>query len=142
MSVLPTPTTPTAAGVPSAAQSTGTTKTISLRFFAPTKPGEPGIEAGVLEDIHITPDVRTNSLILAAQSKTMELLVALIKELDVPPPGRAAVKVFPLRRTDATTMASMLSQLFFGTSTASGLVRMPVRVQNTVSLSNIGQRTR
>jgi general secretion pathway protein D len=104
---------PTAAAVPTA-QTTGTTKTISLRFFSP-RPGAPGAEAGILEDIHITPDARTNSLILAAQSKTMELLLALIRDLDVPPPARAEVKVFPLRRSDASTMASILQQLLFGT---------------------------
>ena len=110
---------PTAApAIPSVAQSTGTTKTISLRFFS--RPGAPGVEAGVLEDIHITPDVRTNSLILAAQSKTMELLLALIRELDVPPPARATVKMFPLRHTDATIMATMLQQLFFGAGTTVG----------------------
>jgi type II secretory pathway component GspD/PulD (secretin) len=104
---------PTAAPAPTA-QTTGTTKTISLRFFSP-RPGAPGAEAGILEDIHITPDVRTNSLILAAQSKTMELLLALIRDLDVPPPARAEVKVFPLQRSDASTTASILQQLLFGT---------------------------
>jgi type II secretory pathway component GspD/PulD (secretin) len=109
---------PTAApvGAPTA-QTTGTTKTISLRFFSP-RPGGGAVEAGILEDIHITPDARTNSLILAAQSKTMQLLLALISELDVPPPVLAEVKVFPLQRADATTMATILQQLFFGTGAA------------------------
>jgi type II secretion system protein D len=108
------------AGVPSAAQTTGTTKTISLRFVS-TRPGGPApIEAGILEDIHITPDARTNSLIIAAPSKTMQLLLALVRELDVPPPARAEVKVFPLRKADAAAMAAMLQQLFFGTGTLPG----------------------
>jgi type II secretory pathway component GspD/PulD (secretin) len=99
------------------AQTTGTTKTISLRFFSP-RPGGGAVEAGVLEDIHITPDARTNTLIIAAMPKTMELILALIRELDVPPPGLAEVKVFPLQKADATTMATILSQLFFGTGAA------------------------
>jgi type II secretory pathway component GspD/PulD (secretin) len=104
---------PTAAA--STALTTGTTKTISLRFFSP-HPGGPGpLEAGVLEDIHITPDVRTNSLILAAQSKTMELLLGLIREMDVAPPYRAVVKLFPLQHADASITATLLQQLFFGT---------------------------
>jgi type II secretory pathway component GspD/PulD (secretin) len=113
--VVPGAPTAAAPAVAPTAQTTGTTKTISLRFFSP-RPGGPGpLEAGVLEDIHITPDARTNSLILAAQSKTMELLLSLINEMDVPPPYRAVVKLFPLQRADASIMATLLQQLFFGT---------------------------
>jgi general secretion pathway protein D len=111
---VPTPAAPTAAP---AALTTGTTKTISLRFFSP-RPGGGAVEAGVLEDIHITADPRTNSLIVAAQAKTMQLILSLIHELDVPPPALAEVKVFPLYKSDATTMATILQQLFFGTGAA------------------------
>src|SRR5439155_8370527 len=53
--------------------------------------------------------------ILSATSKSMELLVALIKELDVVPANRAEVNIFHLKKSDATTISNMLQQLFLGT---------------------------
>ena len=89
-----------------------TTKTPSLKFI-----GKDGgtVKSGLLEDIHITSDPRTNSLIISAPQKSMELVLALIRELDVPPTARAEIKVFPLKKADATQMATMLQQLFLGT---------------------------
>jgi type II secretory pathway component GspD/PulD (secretin) len=114
------------APVPAAAPTTGIggattpTKSTTLRFVSGRPGGPPPVEAGILEDIHITPDERLNALIIAAPAKTMELLFTLIKELDVPPTGRAEIKVFPLRRADASATAIMLQQLFFGTTTGTG----------------------
>ena len=64
------------------------------------------VESGILEDIFITPDIRTNSLIISAPAKTMELLLALIKDLDVAPLYRADIKIFTLHTADATAMAA------------------------------------
>ncbi|HZY87339.1 MAG TPA: secretin N-terminal domain-containing protein, partial [Gemmataceae bacterium] len=93
-----------------------TTKTTTLRFVSTRRPGEGPVESGFLEDIHITSDPRTNSLIISAPAKTMELLLQLIRDLDVPPQARAEVNVFRLRRADAATTAGMLQQLFLGTT--------------------------
>jgi type II secretion system protein D len=91
-----------------------TTKSTTLRFINP-RPGQLGIfESGFLEDIHINPDIRTNSLIISAPPKTMDLLFALIRELDVVPVARAEVNIFHLKKSDATTIANMLQQLFLG----------------------------
>jgi type II secretion system protein D len=103
---LPTTTTTGAGGI--------TTKTVSLRFISPY-PGQPNVESGFLEDIHITADIRTNSLIISAPGNSMNLLTALIKELDVVPANRAEVNIFHLRKSDATTISNMLQQLFLGT---------------------------
>src|SRR5207244_1360420 len=91
-----------------------TTKTVTLRFINP-HPGEANVESGFLEDIHITSDIRTNSLIISAPAKSMDLLTALIKELDVVPANRTEVNIFHLRKSDATTISNMLQQLFLGT---------------------------
>src|SRR5262249_25720152 len=42
-------------------------------------------------------------------------IMALVKELDVVPANRAEVNIIPLKRSDATTIATMLQQLFYGT---------------------------
>src|SRR5207237_738722 len=87
-----TATTPTSAGV--------TTKTTSLRFFA--QPGLGGVvEAGVLEDVHLTADLRSNSIIVSAPTRTMDLIVKLIERLDMPAAAQAAVNIFTLKKADA-----------------------------------------
>jgi type II secretion system protein D len=107
-----TPTTTTTTGL-----STATTKTTSLRFLSSQLPGNKLIESGMLEDIHLTPDLRTNSIIISAPPQSMELLLALINQLDGPPNVRASIKVFQLRRADAAALAQALQQLFLGTTT-------------------------
>src|SRR5262249_39327431 len=101
----PLGTTPTT-GAPvagSPTQSTSSSKTVT---FVHPIPGGGSLESGSLEDVHITSDARTNSLIVAAPAKTMELILSLIKELDIPPRFQAAIKVFTLRRADATATAN------------------------------------
>ena len=67
-------------GASSGRPATNTTKTVSLRFLVPGKDGT--FESGYLEDVHITPDVRSNSLIISAPKKTLDLLQAVITSLD------------------------------------------------------------
>jgi type II secretory pathway component GspD/PulD (secretin) len=110
--------TPTAAPAAAAAPLPAGAKGTTLRFIS-MRPDQRGVaESGLLEDIRITPDARINALILSAPAKTIELLLALIRDLDVPPPARAEVKVFALKKADASTMANTLQQLFLGTGGA------------------------
>src|SRR5471030_633584 len=45
----------------------------------------------------------------------MPLILALIRDLDVPPNARSEINIFTLKKSDATQMATMLQQLFLGT---------------------------
>src|SRR5262249_42272470 len=103
-----TTTAPSAAGT--------TTKTTSLRFFGP--PGTGSVEAGVLEDVHITADIRSNSLIVSAPTRTMNLIIALVQQLDQPAAAQAAVNIFTLKKADAVQPANLLTQMFTGSSAA------------------------
>src|SRR5262249_7661876 len=73
-------------------------------------------ESGTLEDVFIISDARTNSLIILATDKTLELLLALVRELDVLPGVLADVKIFQLKRADAAQTANVLQQLLLGTA--------------------------
>src|SRR5262249_25086796 len=87
-------------------------KTVKLRFI-----GRGGAwDADVLEDVHIYPDARTNSLLISAPEKTMIMLIKLIEEMDVPPAYAATVNVFTLKKADATTVANILTRMFLGTA--------------------------
>jgi type II secretion system protein D len=108
---LPTAQVPTGGG---ATPTAGGAKSTTLRFFTTRREAPNVVEAGVLEDVHITPDIRTNSLIVAAPTQTMDLVQALVTELDVLPAARAEINIFTLKKADATAMATMLQQLFLG----------------------------
>jgi general secretion pathway protein D len=100
------------------ASATGTSsKVTSLRFIFSRNAQQQQVESGALEDVHIISDPRTNSLIISSPARTMELLFALVRELDIVPPAVANVKVFTLKKADATEMATVLQQLMLGTTT-------------------------
>ena len=89
-------------------------KMAALRFFgARDKTGRP-VESDVLDDIRITSDTRTNSLVIVAPAKSMEFILAVIKELDVQPIALSMVNVFKLRKADAAQLALTLQTLFTG----------------------------
>src|SRR5439155_2002678 len=75
---------------------------------------------GVLEDVHLTSDLRSNSIIVAAPTQAMTLIQAMIRELDRPAAARAEVKVFTLRRGDAAIIANLLQNLFLGGGATTG----------------------
>jgi general secretion pathway protein D len=105
-----------ATGTTTATGGTGglTTKTTALRFYS-GRPGPGGSEvAGYLEDVHITSDIRSNSLIIAAPEQTMRLIMTLIRELDVTAAAQANINIFTLRKADAVQTATLLQQLFTG----------------------------
>ncbi|MBX7102475.1 MAG: hypothetical protein K1X57_00235 [Gemmataceae bacterium] len=123
----------TAAGVPNGV----TTKSTSLRFYSRTTPGA-GVESGLLEDVHVTSEPRSNSLILSAPPKTMDLLLTLIRELDVLSAAKAQMKIFNLRKADAQQTAILLQQFFLGqaartTGTGGGLAPALGAAANTGS---------
>jgi type II secretory pathway component GspD/PulD (secretin) len=126
---LPTPTGPTGVpgtpgaipgttGVPATPQAT--TKATTLRFVLPTPTGLQTVEAGMLEDVHLTSFPRLNALLIAAPEKSMPLLRTLIAALDTLPNLRAELKVFTLSRADASATAILLQQLFLGVGGIAG----------------------
>lgn len=123
-----TPTTPTfgAPGTPGGAGgaggggTTGTTvgatnKSITIKFQS-GRPGSEPVYGGMLDDVHITSEPRSNSLMLVAPEKTMDLLLKMIADLDVVAAARAEINVFPLKRADAAQVSQVLQQMFLGTT--------------------------
>ncbi len=90
------------------------TKAKALRLYSSQMNGKV-YESGIFEDVRITSDPRTNTLIIDAPPKTMELILALIREMDVPPFATAQVRVFSLKKVDAVQAVAVLQRLFLGT---------------------------
>jgi len=101
-----------------AAGGVGTQKSSALELF--DLEGQRLIRSGVLADVEVTPDVRTNTLIVSAPQESMELVMALIEQLDSPS-AVAQIKVFRIHNGDASALAQMLQTLIpsaAGTGTA------------------------
>ncbi|MDZ4779100.1 MAG: secretin N-terminal domain-containing protein [Planctomycetia bacterium] len=94
-------------------------KSTALRFMAIDSEGRRQLQSGVLSDVRITAEPRSNSLLVSAPAASMELLEALIKQLDQPPAAAAQVKVFTIIRGDASALAELLQGLF-GQAAAGG----------------------
>ncbi|MCX7666007.1 MAG: hypothetical protein N2112_10700, partial [Gemmataceae bacterium] len=92
---------------------TSTTRTTGVRLVGTDPKGTP-VSSGFLEDVHITPDIRSNTLLISAPEKTLKLIETLVRELDVPSAARAGINIFTLKKADATLTANLLQQLFLG----------------------------
>ena len=92
---------------------------VSLSIMRIGPEGEQLIQSGVLSNMRITADTRSNSLIVVGPRSAMELMAALIEQLDNLPAADAQIKVFTIVNGDATALTEMLQELF-GTQAGGG----------------------
>ena len=91
-----------------------------LEFLALGEDGARLLTSGILDNVQITPDARNNTLLVTAPAESMELLAALIDQLDSPV-AVAQIKVFRVINGDANSLITMLRSLFpTSTGTAQG----------------------
>ncbi|MBX3414092.1 MAG: hypothetical protein KF708_15500 [Pirellulales bacterium] len=96
----------TAPGTPAAQQ-----KQSILQFLTVDAQGQRMLESGVLSDVRVTPDGHTNTLLVSAPADSMELLAALIEQLDGMPAATAQIKVFKIVNGDAAALVEMMRTL-------------------------------
>lgn len=77
-----------------------------------TEDGEQMLESGILSDIRINADMRTNSLVVTAPAESLTLIQALVKRFDQPASLVAEIKHFTLKNADAQSVTTLLNQLF------------------------------
>ncbi|MDP6891920.1 MAG: secretin N-terminal domain-containing protein [Verrucomicrobiota bacterium] len=83
-----------------------------LQFITRTVEDNELVTTGLREGVLITPDPRTNSLVVSAPVDNMELIEQVINKLDSSSPQIAQIKVFQLDNADAVRMAEVLTNLF------------------------------
>jgi general secretion pathway protein D len=83
-----------------------------LQFLTEDAQGRRTLRSGILTDVRITADPTANTLIVSAPPDSMELIAALIAQLDQRPTSAAQIKVFQIVRGDAQSLMTMLQQLF------------------------------
>lgn len=87
-------------------------KSTVLQFLSADGPGSRLLQSGILSDIRISADGRTNSLVVTAPEPSMFLMEELIKQLDRQTTTVAEIKVFGLTNSDARSMVTLLEALF------------------------------
>ena len=70
------------------------------------------LESGILSDVTVAADNRTNSLVVTAPKGSMALIGELIRQLDELPTQDAEIKVYPIKNGDANSLIEMLNTLF------------------------------
>lgn len=70
------------------------------------------VSTAIRESIGLTPDVRTNTIIVTAPSDSMTLIERMIRDLDASDTGSKKIEVFKLVNADADAMADILTDLF------------------------------
>jgi len=83
-----------------------------LQFITRTAEGKDLVASALKEGVLITPDPRTNSLIVSAPLDYMTLLEQLIARLDASLAQAAKIRVFNLKNADARQMSTILTTLF------------------------------
>ncbi len=64
------------------------------------------------QQIRLTPDLRTNSVMIVAPPEIMRLIIEIIEDLDTTTAGNRDIEMFRLVNADAFAMAEVLSDLF------------------------------
>jgi type II secretion system protein D len=74
--------------------------------------GDEMVQSGVLADIRINADSHTNSLVVTAPEESLAMIQALVRKFDKPSGMVAEIKHFTLQNADASSVVTMLNQLF------------------------------
>ena len=70
------------------------------------------VSSAIRDSIALTPDVRTNTVIVSAPRESLELIERMIRDLDTSSTGSKRIEVFKLQNADADAMAEILTELF------------------------------
>ena len=70
------------------------------------------VSTALRESINLTPDIRTNTIIIKAPADSMDMIVDMIRDLDESSVGAKNVRIFKLENADASAMSVLLNDLF------------------------------
>ncbi len=79
------------------------------------------VASGVLNDIVLTPDVRTNTIFITGPEGSLSLVEQLIAHLDQSAAASAVIKVFEIANGNAADLVTVLRTLFPVSATGSGV---------------------
>lgn len=83
-----------------------------ISFMERNGEGQEEMRRLLRQDITVTPDPRTNSLMIMAPADSMAMLESMIEDFDRIPPVTNEIRLFPLINSDAETMVEKMEELF------------------------------
>lgn len=89
------------------------------------EPTEAAIDGAIRDQVRMTPDLRTNSLVVAAPPAVMDVITAIVADLDTTSAGSRKVEWFRLKNADARAMGEVLQDLFSLQQQGDRLVLVP-----------------
>ena len=91
-----------------ATQSRSSIPSTALEFMMVDQEGGRLLRSGILANVQVTADPNINALIVRAPANSIDLVAALVDQLDRMPDIKAQIKVFTIVNGDATSLAAML----------------------------------
>lgn len=88
---------------------------------------EAAVDGAIRDQVRLTPDLRTNSVMVAAPPPVMDVISAIISDLDSTSAGSRKVEWFRLVNADARAMAQVLKDLFSLQQEGDRLVLVPTQ---------------
>jgi type II secretion system protein D len=76
------------------------------------KPTEAQVDGAIREQVTLTPDLRTNSVMVKAPPEVMEVIKAIVEDLDTTSAGARRIEQFTLKNADVRQMADLLRDIF------------------------------
>jgi type II secretion system protein D len=101
-----------------------------LRVYQPeieAAVAEATIDGSIREQISLTADLRTNSIMVTAPPEIMNLITKIVEDLDLDRRGDRVIETFQLINADAQAMAVLLGELFNLRQLGDSLVLIPTR---------------
>lgn len=92
----------------------GTTgrRSAALEMLLVQPDGRQVVTSGLLDSVTLTPDARTNSIVITGPEESLPLVERLIEQLDESPAASAQIKVFQVQNSDASELVLLLRSLF------------------------------
>jgi type II secretion system protein D len=113
----------------------------NIRFFRDTlakdlqgrdgaTPTEAQVDGAIREQVTITPDLRTNSVMVKAPAQVLNVIAAIVDDLDSTSAGARRIEKYTLKNADAQKMAGLLKDIFTLRQQGNKYVLVPTGLQN------------
>ena len=106
------------AAIEAARGGAGNGRSAVLEMLLSGPDGDRVLKSGLLSDVRVVPDPRTNTLFLSGPAQSIKLVEELINRLDETPAASSQLKVFQVRHGSAGELVQVLRTLFPAQGTA------------------------
>lgn len=107
-----------------AAIQTGDSRSAILELLTIDESGAEVIRSGALDNVSVTPQPRTNTVLVTAPPESLPLLLSLLEQLDQPG-SSAQMKIFRIQHSDAASIVQVLRSLLPSETTTTQPFRLP-----------------